>query len=101
MCQCRVCVRELRRRVRIAIEREEAARFKGAGGQRVIEVLSRWIAIDLNRDAALSGRCKYRVPVGDDTGAGPGDATSRVGENPDRRMRDRGQHAAGLILVPS
>ena len=53
MCQCRVCVRELRRRVRIAIEREEAVRFKGAGGQRVIEVLSRRIAIDLNRDAAF------------------------------------------------
>ena len=44
---------ELRRRVRVAVEREEAPRFKRASRQRVIEVLSRGIAVDLNRDAAL------------------------------------------------
>ena len=84
---------ELRRCMRIAVEREEAPRFKGAGGQRVIEVLSRRISIDLNRDATLSGRGENTVsPVGDDTGARSGDATARMGENPNRRMGDGGEH---------
>jgi hypothetical protein len=39
-----------------SLSSEEALRFKSAGRQRVIKVLSRGIAIDLNRDAALSGR---------------------------------------------
>ena len=99
MCERGLRVGQLRRRVRVAVEREETARFEGAGGQRVIEVLSRRIAIDLDRDAALGRGCKYRVPVGDDARARSGDAAARVGQNADRRVRDRGQHAVGLVLV--
>jgi len=69
---------------------QEAARFKGAGGQRVVEVLSRRIAIDLNRHAALSGRCKHRVPVSDDASARSRDPPARMGEDSHRRMCNGG-----------
>ena len=92
--QARVCHRglgicQLTRRMRVAVEGEEAARFQRASGQGVIEVLSRRIAIDLNRDAALCRRRKHGVPIGDDACARAGDPTARVRQNANRRMLRR------------
>jgi hypothetical protein len=67
----------------------------------VIEILTRGIAIDFDRHASLSRRCKHRVPNSDDTCARSSDPTARVGENSDRRVGDGGQHTVGLILVLS
>ena len=71
---------ELCRGVRIAVEGEEAARFQRASGQGVIEVLSRRIAIDLNRHAALYRCRKHSVPISNHAGARPSDPTARVGQ---------------------
>ena len=94
-------VRELRDGMRIAVEREEAPRVKGTGRQRVIEILPRGVAIDLDGHASLGGRSEHRVPVGDDARARPGDPATRVRKDPDRRVRDGSEHAVGLVLAPS
>ena len=60
---------ELRGRVRVAVEREQAAGADRARRQRVVDVLARGIAVDLDRDAGARGLCEYRVPVGRDARA--------------------------------
>ena len=95
------CIRELRRGVRVAVERKHTPGAKRPGRQRVIEVLSRGIAIDFDRDASLRRRCEHGVPVGDHAGTRAGDPAARVGQDADGRVRDRRQHPAGLILVLS
>ena len=87
--------------MRIAVEGEEAARFQRASGQGVIEVLSRRIAIDLNRHAALYRCREHGVPIGNDAGARPRDPTARVRQDANRRMRDGCDHAFRLVLVPA
>jgi hypothetical protein len=67
--------------MRVAVQREEAARFKRAGRQRVVHVLSCRVAINLNRDAAFSSGCEHRVPIGDATRTRSGDPTARMGKN--------------------
>ena len=48
----RLRIRELRRGMRVAVEREDTPRLERAGRQRVVEILSCGIAVDLDRDAA-------------------------------------------------
>jgi hypothetical protein len=64
MCQGGVRVRQLRRRMGVAVQREEASRITGTDRQGVIEVLSRRIAVDLNRHGSFRRKRKYAVPVG-------------------------------------
>ena len=94
-------IHELRGGVGIAVEGEDAASFKSVRGHRMVEVLPGRISIDFDRDASLGRRFEHRAPIGDDTCAGSGDATARMGENPNCRMGDGGEHPVGLILVPS
>ena len=86
----RFCIRELRRGVRVAVERKHTPCAKGPGRQRVVEVLSSGITIDFDGDAPLRGRCEDGVPAGDDTGSRAGDPAARMGQDPDGRVCDRG-----------
>ncbi len=54
VCDCRLGVNECVGIMRVAVEREQAARFTGAIGKLVIEILAGGIAVDLDRDAASS-----------------------------------------------
>ena len=91
-------IRQLRGRVRVAVEGEDTARLERSRCQRVVEVLSCGIAIDLDRDTALGRQCKHLVPIGDDPGPRSAHSAARVGEDPHRRMRDRRQHTTGLVV---
>ena len=62
MRKCGLRIRELCGGVRIAVERKDAPASKGARRQRVIEILSCGIAIDLDRDATLSRRMQTPRP---------------------------------------
>ena len=62
-------------------------------------ILSRGIAVDLDRDTTLRGGLEHGVPVRDDARSRSGDAAARVRQNPNRRMLQRGEHAIRLILV--
>jgi hypothetical protein len=101
MRKCGLCICELRGGRRIAVEREDAPRLEGAGRHRVIEVLSRRIAIDLDRDAALSAAANTASQLATTPARDPVIRPRGVGKHPDRRVRDRGQHAPGLIRGPS
>ncbi len=67
----------------------------------MIEVLSRRIAIDLNRHAALYRCRKHSVPIGNHARARSRDPTARVRQDANRRMGDGGDHAFRLVLVPA
>ena len=80
---------ELTGGVRVAVQRKEAAaRRAPARRQRVIEILSCGIAIDLDGHAPLRRRRKYGVPIGDHARPRSGDPAARVGQDPNRRVRD-------------
>jgi hypothetical protein len=76
----------------IAVEREEAIECQRTMRQRVIQVLSRRVTVELDGDATLCRRGKYGVPLRDDAGARPRDATPRVA-----RMRTAGGAMAASI----
>jgi len=101
MCERGLGIRQLLGGVRVAVEGEQAPGRQGVGRQRVIEILSRGIAINFDRHASLSRRGEDRVPISDDTRARSGHPTSRVREDPNNRVRDGGEHTVGLVLAPS
>ena len=94
-------IRELRGGMRIAVECEETTGGQGAPRKRVIEILSRGIAIDFDRHASLSRSSEDRVPISDDTRARSGHPTARVRQDTNGPVRDGGEHAVGLILTPA
>ena len=58
-------VRELARRMRVAVEREQTLRGNRALRELVIDVLPRRIPVDLDRDARLLRRREYAIPTED------------------------------------
>jgi len=54
--------------VSVAIEREQAAGIAGAAGNLEIEILTRRVAIDLDRDPSIRRGGKHLVPIGRDSG---------------------------------
>ncbi len=67
--------------------------------QREIQILSRWIAVDLDRDTTLRGGLEDGIPVRDHARPRAGDPAARMRENPNRRVLKRGEHAIRLIVV--
>lgn len=60
--ECGLGIRELRRGVRVAVEREETSIDQRPAGQRVIKILSGRVSIELNRHAEVSGSVEDYVP---------------------------------------
>ena len=58
-------VPELRRGVSVTVQREDAAGRERAASQRVVEILPRRVAIDLDGDATTRGGREHGIPVGD------------------------------------
>src|SRR5437667_5798441 len=98
MGQRRIDITELRRRMRVAVEREEASGVARACGQNVVEVLTRRIAVDFDRYVLVCGSLEHGVPVGDDARTRSGDASARMSEDLDARRPDGTQHSRGLVL---
>ena len=86
MRQCGLGIGQLACGVCVAVERKDAAVREGLPSQREIHILSRGIAVDLNRDTTLRGGLEHGVPVRDDARSRSGDAAARMRQNPNRRM---------------
>jgi hypothetical protein len=82
----------------VTVEGEDAPGRERASGQRVIEILPGWIAVDLDRDTFMSGAREDRVPVSDDSSAGSRDATTGVRQDMDVAILNRGSQPLGLIV---
>jgi hypothetical protein len=91
--------RELPDAVRVAVEREQAARIERPRRQFVIDVLPVPVAVDLDRDAACRGLTKDPSPIRRDAGAGVVHPPLRMPENRDAWLLDGGEHARRLIVV--
>ena len=89
---------QLARRVRVAVEREQAAGSQRVAGQRVVQILARRIAVDLDRDPAGRRRLEHQRPLDGQPGTRPELAAARVGQHVDARAQDRGQEPRRLIL---
>ncbi len=94
-------VDQLRRRMRVAVERKDATRCEGIRGQGVVEVLPRRIAVDLDRDARAGGSREHDLPVRDDAGARAGDSAARVREDVNGWILDGRDEPRRLVLVPA
>jgi hypothetical protein len=81
MCNRVVGERKLADAVRVAVEREQAARIERHRRQLVIDVLPVPVAVDLDRDAACRGLSKDPSPVRRDARPGVVHPSLRVPEN--------------------
>jgi hypothetical protein len=94
-------IAQLRCRVRVAVEREQASSRKCAGCQRVVEILPSWIAVDLNRHALVRSDREDGVPIRNDPGARAGHTTARMSKYMNIGISNRGEQSMGLIVILS
>ena len=73
----------------VAVEREKAACVDGTLRELVVDVLPRWIAVDLDGHVRLPGRREDLVPVRRDARARSVLPPARVAENVHARRSDR------------
>src|SRR5215217_5939826 len=71
-------------RVRITVEREQAARVEGISRKCPVHVLPIGIPVDLDRDPAHGGNRKHLLPVGGDTRPHVEAAAAWMPENVDK-----------------
>ena len=98
MSQRDIGVSQLKSRMRVAVEREQAAGGERVGRQCMVEILTGWVAIDLDGDARPRGSGKHHRPVRHYTGTRSGDAAARVREDADVRLLDGAQQTIGLVV---
>src|SRR5688572_20397250 len=78
---------ELGMRMRVAVEREQAAVLERARRQLVMDVLSIPRSVDLDRHLPLRGNLEHAIPVGADTRPDVEPPPLRMAENTDARLR--------------
>src|SRR5687768_5184447 len=98
MRDCGVGIDECLTVMRVAVEREQAARFASAIGKLIIEILAGRIAVDFDGDAACLSFLEHAIPICDYSRSRVRHAATRMGENVHAWRADRGEHAIRLII---
>ena len=99
MSECGIGITQLVRRVRIAVECKQAPRRQRLRCERVVEILTSRVAVDLDRDAMLCGFDKYLVPPRHDTGSRSSDPATRMGEHVHMRCANGHDQTTGLVVA--
>ncbi len=89
---------ELGRGVGVAVEGKDAVGPERQSGQRVVDILSRRVAVDLDGHPSSGGRVEHSVPVRRNPRTRAGDPASRMRQHMNLRVLDCGDEPAGLIV---
>ena len=84
--------------MRVAVEREQAAGGSRICRQRVIEILTSWIAIEFHGHTGPRRCCKDHRPIRYHASARSGDTAARVREDVDMRVLHGAEEPIGLIV---
>ena len=90
---------QLRRGVRIAVEREQAAGVESLPRQDVMHVLTMPVAVDFDGDAALRRFREHPRPIRHHAAPAVVHTPLRMSEYGDARLLRRGDHASRLIRI--
>ena len=90
-------VREIRLAVRVAVEREQTTGRHRHPGEIVVDVLPRWIAVDLDGHMRPSRRGEDRLPVGRDAGPRSVHPAAGMAQDVDAWCRHGAQQSRRLI----
>src|SRR5687767_4923123 len=84
--------------MRVAAQGEETARVKGNAVQPEVHILSRRIAVNLDRNTSLGRHSKNTRPIRRHAGPRSKHAAAPMPQDPDLWIRHDRKHPAGLVL---
>jgi hypothetical protein len=90
---------ELTRGVGIAVECKQASSIDRLLRQRIVEILTRGIAVELDGNARARRGREDGTPIRYHPGAGARNARPRMAQDPNRRILNRGLGPMGLVVT--